>query len=37
MTTINFKNGDQEGEAIANDENGNVVEKVLYKNGKILK
>ena len=37
MTTINFKNGVQDGEAIAYDKNGNVVEKVLYKNGKIVK
>ena len=37
MTTINFKNGVKDGEAIAYDENGNVVEKVLYKNGKIVR
>ena len=37
MTTINFKNGVQDGEAIAYDENGNVVEKVSYKNGKIVR
>ena len=37
MFNINFKNGVQDGEAIAYDKNGNVVEKVLYKNGKIIK
>lgn len=37
MTTINFKDGIQDGEAVKYDENGNVEEKVLYKNGKIVK
>lgn len=34
---INFKNGVPDGEAIEYDEDGNILEKVLYKNGKIVK
>ena len=37
MGIANFKDGLQDGEAIAYDKNGNVVEKVLYKNGNIVK
>ena len=37
MGVANFKDGIQDGEAIEYDKNGNVVEKVLYKNGNIVK
>ena len=37
MGVANFKDGLQDGEAIEYDKNGNVVEKVLYKNGNIVK
>ena len=37
MGVANFKDGLQDGEAIEYDKNGNIVEKVLYKNGNIVK
>ena len=37
MGVANFKDGLQDGEAIEYDKNGNVIKKVLYKNGNIVK
>ena len=36
-TVYNIKDNIQDGEAIEYDEDGNVIRKVLYKNGEIIK
>ena len=37
MSIGHFKDGESDGEFIEYDEEGKIVEKVLYKNGKIVK
>lgn len=37
MSIGHFKDGESDGEFIEYDEEGKIIEKVLYKNGKIVK